>query len=159
MIDIVDSQTRSRMMAGIRGRDTKPELLLRRGLQQLGFRHRLGNKYLCHGRLLPGKPDLVYPKYMAVIQVNGCFWHKHDCHLFKWPATRRAFWQKKIGTTAIRDQQNEEALEHIGWRVLTVWECALKGKTHRNLSEVIHTAASWIQYGASSAELEGYLDF
>lgn len=154
-MDIVDSNTRSRMMSGIRGRDTKPELLLRSGLQRLGLRHRLGNKYRWQKQLLPGRPDLVYPKYRAVIQVNGCFWHRHDCHLFKWPQTRQEFWQQKLNGNAARDERNRLKLEQIGWRVLTVWECSLKGKTRREAEEVIRTAANWVQFGDQSALIEG----
>ena len=90
MADVVDRKTRSRMMSGIRGKNTRPELLIRKGLHARGFRFRL------HDKRLPGKPDLVLPKYSAVIFVHGCFWHGHDCHLFKWPQSRREFWRKKI---------------------------------------------------------------
>ena len=155
MMDNVDSQTRSRMMSGIRGKDTSPELLLRSGLQRLGFRHRLGTTYRWHGKLLPGKPDLVFPKYRAVIQVNGCFWHRHECHLFKWPGTREEFWRKKLSDNAARDSRNNKELEQLGWRVLVVWECAVKGRTKRNHAEVINTAANWLQYDIASAEISG----
>ena len=89
MIDVVDKATRSRMMAGIRGKDTKPELVLRRALHHLGLRYRL------HVSGLPGRPDMALPKYRAAIEVQGCFWHRHKCHLFKWPLTRKDFWRKK----------------------------------------------------------------
>ncbi|MEH6585214.1 MAG: very short patch repair endonuclease [Halioglobus sp.] len=154
-MDNVDSQTRSRMMSGIKGRNTKPELILRSGLQRLGFRHRLGETYFRQGRLLPGRPDLVFPKYRAVIQVNGCFWHRHDCHLFKWPETRAGFWRKKLSDNAARDARNQIDLESDGWRVLTVWECALKGRSRRGLSEVINTAANWLQFDSLSSEISG----
>jgi DNA mismatch endonuclease (patch repair protein) len=143
------------MMAGIRGEDTRPEMLIRRGLFQLGFRHRLGKNYRYQGKLLPGRPDLVYRKYRAVIQVNGCFWHRHDCHLFKWPDTRKDFWLRKLSENAVRDVSNLEQLEARGWRVLTVWECALKGKWRREPGEVINTAANWLQFDVASAEIEG----
>ena len=107
-------------MSGIRGTDTKPELVLRRGLHQLGFRYRL------HDRRLPGTPDLVFPRYNAVIFVNGCFWHGHDCHLFRWPKTREKFWKSKITGNMQRDTRNWGLLEAEGWRILVVWECALK---------------------------------
>lgn len=155
MMDNVDSQTRSRMMSGIRGKDTRPELLLRSGLHRLGFRHRLGTTYRWHGKLLPGRPDLVYPKYKAVIQVNGCFWHRHKCHLFKWPGTREEFWRKKLSDNAARDSRNNKELELLGWRVLVVWECAVKGRTRRNYTEVINTAANWLQFDTTSAEISG----
>jgi DNA mismatch endonuclease (patch repair protein) len=155
MADVVDSQTRSRMMAGIRGGETRPELIMRCGLQRLGLRHRLGSKYLCNGKLLPGRPDLVFPKYRAVVQVNGCFWHRHDCHLFKWPATHKGFWRKKLSENASRDKRNTQLLEKSGWRVLTVWECAFKGKSRRDLNEVIHTTANWVQFDTCSGEIAG----
>lgn len=155
MTDIVDTDTRSRMMSGIKRRDTKPELMLRGGMQQLGFRHRLGESYRCDDRLLPGKPDLVYPKYRAVVQVNGCFWHRHSCHLFHWPSTRVEFWREKLNANAARDACNLNKLEEGGWRVLVVWECSVKGKTRRPISEVIQTAANWIQFGKGSASIEG----
>ena len=142
LMDIVDSQTRSRMMSGIRGRDTRPEMLLRRGLKWLGLRHRLGGSYRWQGKLLPGRPDLVYPRYRAVIQVNGCFWHRHNCHLFKWLGTRRQFWRQKLEESAQRDARNCAKLEQMGWRVLPGWECSLKEKTRRQTEEVAHTAAN-----------------
>lgn len=88
MTDVVDSATRSRMMSCIRGKDTRPEMVIRRGLHKSGFRFRL------HDKSMPGKPDLVLKKYNAVIFINGCFWHKHECRLFKWPKTRPEFWRK-----------------------------------------------------------------
>ena len=155
LMDIVNSQVRSRMMSGIRGRDTQPELLLRGGLHRLGLRHRLGSKYRWQEKLLPGRPDLVYPRYRAVIQVNGCFWHRHDCHLFKWPQTRQEFWQQKLDGNAARDENNKLKLEEMGWRVLTGWECSLQGRARRDMEEVLHTAANWVQFDNRSACIEG----
>jgi DNA mismatch endonuclease (patch repair protein) len=155
MADNVDASTRSRMMSGIKRRDTKPELVLRRGLQQLGFRHRLGENYRSDGSLLPGKPDLVYPKYRAVVQVNGCFWHRHNCHLFRWPSTREPFWREKLTGNASRDARNIKKLEEDGWRVLVVWECSLKGRTRRSCAEVVNTAGNWLQFDLASAEIDG----
>lgn len=120
MSDIVDPKTRSRMMSRIRGKDTKPEMLVRRGLHALGLRFRL------HDRRLPGKPDLVFPKYRAVVFVHGCFWHGHDCPDFKWPKTREAFWREKILTNRARDERNIRELTSAGWRVFTFWECETK---------------------------------
>ena len=90
MADIVDKKTRSKMMAGIKGKNTKPEMLIRKALFAKGLRYRL------HDKNLPGKPDLVFPKYKAVIFVQGCFWHGHDCHLFKWPTSNKEYWRNKI---------------------------------------------------------------
>lgn len=149
MSDVVDKATRSRMMSAIGSRDTTPELVIRRELHALGFR------YLLHNRALPGKPDLTFPMYKAAIQVNGCFWHRHLCHLFKWPKTRREFWQAKLEANVARDNRNIADLEELGWRVLIVWECAIKGKSRRPVTEVTQTVANWIQFGTGSASIEG----
>jgi len=137
------------MMAGIKHKDTCSELFIRKGLHKLGFRYQL------HRKDLPGKPDLVFPKHHAVIFVNGCFWHAHGCHIFKWPSTRTEFWKEKIGTNKIRDERNIQACISMGWKVLVIWECALKGKTRRQPNEVIHTAANWLLYDSLNAEIEG----
>ncbi len=148
-MDVVNKQKRSEMMSGIKGKDTRGELAIRKGLHKLGFRYQL------HRKDLPGKPDLVFPKYNAVIFVNGCFWHAHNCHLFKWPSSRPEFWQEKISNNKIRDTNNLNKYIDIGWKVLTIWECSLKGKTRRNLNEVINTAANWLLYDSQNAEIEG----
>lgn len=149
MTDVVDRQTRSRMMSGIRGKDTKPELLVRKGLFNRGFRYRL------HDKRLPGKPDLVFPKYSAVIFVHGCFWHGHDCHLFKWPTSRKEFWYRKIMRNREVDHRSLEALQQSGWRILVVWECALKGRARRPSTEVIDTTAKWILGRKRLGEITG----
>ncbi|WP_367646976.1 very short patch repair endonuclease [Ruegeria arenilitoris] len=149
LADVHDRQTRSRNMAAIRGEDTKPELIIRRGLHARGFRYRL------HGRKLPGRPDLVLPKYQAVIFVNGCFWHGHQCPLFKWPKTREEFWRNKIGGNVARDQKNFAALQAADWRVATVWECALKGKGRQNVADVIDTLSQWLSCGDAELDIEG----
>lgn len=148
-MDTVDKVKRSEIMSGIKSKDTRGELSIRKGLHKLGFRYQL------HRKDLPGKPDLVFPKHRAVIFVNGCFWHAHNCHMFKWPSTRVDFWKEKIGTNKIRDARNFQACIALGWKVLVIWECALKGKTRRNLDEVIHTTANWLLYDSQSAEIEG----
>ena len=139
MADVVDPATRSRMMSGIRGKDTQPEMLIRRALHARGFRYRL------HCRDLPGKPDLCFPKYRAVIFVHGCFWHGHDCHLFKWPKTRPEFWREKIGRNWGVDRRAIGLLEADGWRVGVVWECALKGRNKLDLSQVVVGLSSWLK--------------
>ena len=149
MADVHSRNVRSKNMAAVKGKDTKPELLIRKGLHRLGFRFRL------HDRRLPGKPDLVFPKYRAVIFVNGCFWHKHDCHLFKQPATRKEFWEDKINRTCERDRENRAALKEAGWRILTVWECSLKGKTRLQDSELLERMSSWIAGELSEVEIRG----
>lgn len=136
-------------MAAIRGKNTKPELLIRRGLHKLGFRYRL------HATELPGKPDMVFPKYNAVIFVNGCFWHGHNCHHFKQPVTRKEFWQSKIDRNRERDSENKDALKKAGWRILIVWECSLKGKTRLQESELMERVSNWISGEVSEMEVRG----
>lgn len=149
MADVVNAATRSRMMAGIRGKDTRPEMILRRGLHALGFRFRL------HDRRLPGSPDLVFPGRRAAVFVHGCFWHGHDCHLFRLPATRQEFWRAKIEGNAARDKAAEAALLADGWRVLTIWECALKGRERLPVETVLDRAAEWLVNGPARAIIAG----
>ena len=122
MVDVFDKAKRSQIMASITAKDTKPELQVRKALHRLGYRYRL------HDRNLPGTPDLIFRKYNAVIMVNGCFWHGHDCALFRMPATNREFWCNKIENNRKRDKKVLALLLDSGWRVLTIWECSLKGK-------------------------------
>lgn len=122
MADVVDAATRSRMMAGIKGKNTRPEMIVRRALHKAGFRYRL------HVKDLPGKPDIVLPKYRTAIFVHGCFWHGHGCKNFKWPKTREAWWREKIGKNVERDRLKAEALGAAGWRVETIWECDIDGR-------------------------------
>lgn len=137
MVDVVDPATRSRMMAGIRGRDTRPERELRRALHKLGFRYRL------HCRDLPGKPDLVFPKYGAVVLVHGCFWHRHEgCRFTTTPATRPDFWMRKFEGNVARDRRNVDALRRAGWRVKVVWECEIKS---RGVDQVAARVATWLR--------------
>lgn len=131
------------MMSGIRGRNTKPELLIRSGLHRLGYRFRL------HDRRLPGRPDLVFPSRCAVIEVKGCFWHGHDCHLFRWPGTRQEFWRDKIASNIARDRRTRQALLDDGWRVAEVWECQLKGRERQPLDEVLGLLAEFLGSSAS----------
>lgn len=140
MADIKTSEARSANMAAIKSKNTKPELLIRKALYAKGFRYRL------HDKKLPGKPDLVLKKYNAVIFINGCFWHKHSCHLFKWPQTRMDFWKKKIESNVLRDEQNYLKYQESGWKVLVVWECALKGKHRLLFDDLIEQIIYWILY-------------
>jgi DNA mismatch endonuclease, patch repair protein len=137
------------MMSGIRGKNTRPELLIRKGLHARGFRFRL------HDSRLPGKPDLVLPKYNAVIFVHGCFWHGHDCHLFKWPKSRREFWRTKITRNRAKDADSYARLKEADWYILTIWECALKGRTRRPLEKVLAIAADWLVYGQNDRQIRG----
>lgn len=118
MPDVVDKATRSRMMSGIRGKDTQPELAVRRFLHRRGFRYRL------HDRRLPGRPDMVLPRYRVVVFVHGCFWHQHPgCRFATTPDTNASFWQHKLSGNQMRDARKSEELQALGWRVITVWEC------------------------------------
>jgi len=149
MTDVVSPEIRSRMMSGIKGANTKPEIIIRKKLHALGFRFRL------HSKKLPGKPDIVLPRYRAVIFINGCFWHMHDCHLFKWPATRTDFWQSKLTGNRKNDCLHLEELQRSGWRVLVIWECALKGKTRLSIEDVITETAEWLRSDQKTGILEG----
>ena len=136
-------------MSGIRGKDTKPEILLRKGLFAKGFRFRL------HDRRLPGKPDIVFPRYKAVILAHGCFWHGHNCPLFKWPSSNVEFWKTKIGRNREVDLTAHEALVALGWRILTVWECTLKGPGKLPAGRVVEEASRWLSSGGRSREVVG----
>ncbi|WP_461641505.1 very short patch repair endonuclease [Labilibaculum euxinus] len=123
MTDTHSKETRSYNMSRIKGKNTKPELVVRRFLFANGFRYRL------HAKNLPGKPDIVLPKYKTVIFVNGCFWHGHqNCKYFVPPKTRTEWWLQKITNTQNRDRQAQTELQSLGWRVITIWECELKPK-------------------------------
>lgn len=118
MPDIYDSRTRSALMSGIRTKNTKPEMLVRSLLHRMGYRFRL------HRRDLPGSPDIVLPKHKTVIFVHGCFWHQHEgCRKAQRPKSNRKFWDSKLNANISRDHRNRAALEQLGWRVLTLWEC------------------------------------
>jgi len=123
LVDSLTPEQRSAQMSRIRGSNTKLEVLVRKALHARGLRYRLG------GAKLPGRPDIVLPKYRTVVFVHGCFWHGHDCPLYRLPKTRPEFWADKIGKNRTRDQRVTSELEAMGWRVLTVWECSLRGKT------------------------------
>lgn len=149
MADVVDKATRSRMMAGIRSRNTRPELFLRKGLHSLGFRHRL------HAKGIPGKPDLVFPKHHALIEVFGCFWHGHGCRYFKLPATNTAFWKNKIGCNQDRDRRNLDSVIAAGWRCLIVWECAVRQSQRADdAPDVVGLAAQWLTSGKQLAVID-----
>lgn len=149
MPDVHTPEVRSRNMSAIRGADTKPELLIRSGLHRRGFRFRL------HRRDLPGRPDLVLPKYHAVLFVHGCFWHRHDCHLFRLPATRTEFWQSKIESNVRRDAKVRAMLNEAGWRQLVVWECALKGRARLEPNELMQRISTWLHSNEAMGETAG----
>lgn len=138
MTDVHSRDIRSKNMRAIRNKDTQPELLVRKALFARCFRYRL------NVRNLPGKPDLVFPRYQAVILIHGCFWHGHSCHLFKVPGTRADFWQQKIDSNKLRDIIILDKLRNAGWRVAIVWECALKGRYKTALSLITDQLALWL---------------
>ena len=121
MPDILTPQQRHSNMAAIHGKNTKPEVMVRKWLWSHGYRYRLN-----HPRL-PGKPDIVLPKYKTVIFVNGCFWHMHEgCKYFVWPKSNAEFWRDKIQRNSIRDQENYRQLSEMGWKIIVIWGCQLK---------------------------------
>jgi len=128
MSDIFSAQKRSEIMSNISGKDTKPEILVRKFLFSNGFRFRKNDKRF------PGKPDIVLPKYNTIIFVHGCFWHGHtNCKKAKLPQTRREFWENKISENINRDLANYIELEKMGWRIITIWDCELNTKVKRNM--------------------------
>lgn len=136
MTDTVDRVTRSRMMSGIRARHTKPERRVRTALHAAGFRFKL------HVGALPGRPDLVFPKFRAVVLVQGCFWHRHKgCQATTNPASNVEFWHRKFRENVERDARNSALLRRGGWRIATVWECAVRRMTDQAIAE---TLAEWL---------------
>ena len=135
MSDVVDRATRSKMMAGIRGKDTRPEIVVRRFLHSQGFRFRL------HHPKLPGKPDIVLPRHRAIVDVRGCFWHCHEgCRFYVQPKSNAKFWRNKLRLNVERDARNVAALEAAGWRVLVFWECeAVNENNLQRLASIITT--------------------
>jgi DNA mismatch endonuclease, patch repair protein len=150
MTDTVDYATRSRMMAGIHGANTRPERLLRSGL------HRAGYRFVLHSARLPGRPDIVLPKFRTAILVHGCFWHAHGgCRYYRVPATREVFWRKKFASNVARDARNVAELRGDGWRVLVVWECALRWDP----AKAVLLAVNFIRSRRPTAEIGMPLDY
>lgn len=138
-MDTLDKTARSKRMSLIRGKNTKPELVIRKLLHGAGFRYRLHNKHL------PGKPDLTLRKYNVVIFIHGCFWHGHNCHIAHIPKSNVPFWQNKISTNAQRDANRLIQLQEQGWRTLTIWECALLGKAKLPESKILSLIRMFIE--------------
>jgi len=147
--DVYSSEKRSAVMRRVKGRDTQPELKVRKALTRLGARYRL------HRADLPGKPDIVMPGRKLAVFVHGCFWHAHDCPLFRWPGTRQDFWREKIGRNRERDAEVEVALDHAGWRVLKIWECSMKGRGRIGTDAVVSLAADWLRSDQREGEIRG----
>ena len=149
MADVVDKATRSRMMSGIRNKNTKPEILVRRELHRRGFRFRL------HGKKLPGSPDIVLPKWKTVIFVHGCYWHRHSgCQLAYPVKSNKEFWNSKFEANVRRDANAYAALDGAGWRMIVVWECSTRSVNQselgREISELIKGNISFSEIGRTS---------
>ncbi|MCC8688765.1 very short patch repair endonuclease [Xanthomonas campestris] len=146
MVDVVSPADRSRMMAGIKGKNSQPEVLVRRLLFASGYRFRL------HRRDLPGTPDIVMPGRKVAIFVHGCFWHLHQgCKYAKMPATRPEFWKAKLEANVARDRRAVETLRSLGWRILCVWECATRNSESASGLQV--AINSWIEGGEPLGEI------
>ena len=144
MVDIVDKATRSRMMSGIRGRNTRPEVALRKALHRLGLRFRL------HDSKLPGRPDIVFPRDRAVVQVHGCFWHRHaECRYATSPASNQDFWAAKFNANTSRDRETRAELLELGWRIAVVWECSIRQLTAETIASRLK---DWLDCKTSTAE-------
>lgn len=148
-MDTVDKATRSRIMARVGQRDTGPEMRLRLALHRMGFRYRL------HDKRLPGSPDIVFPKFGAVVFVHGCFWHLHGCRYSTKPGTRKKFWQDKFKANVKRDKRKSEELMADGWRVLVVWECALKSRDEAVIEQVVSAVSEWLTSDEIYGEIGG----
>lgn len=136
MADIVSHAVRSRMMAAIKGKDTRPELIVR------SYLHRAGLRFSLHRKDLPGRPDIVLPKYRTVVFVHGCFWHRHaGCRFATTPATRRKAWQAKFRSNVARDRRTLAELRRGGWQAEVVWECSLGAPVISALSKRIKRRA------------------
>ncbi|MFA6126372.1 MAG: DNA mismatch endonuclease Vsr [Bacteroidales bacterium] len=133
MMDVFTQEKRSEVMSRIRGKNTKPELIVRKFLFAKGFRYRI------HQKGLPGQPDIVLKKYRTVILIHGCFWHGHEnCKLFVIPKTRTLWWIDKISRNKLKDETKANELKNLGWKVLVVWECALKQKLAKETLSKLH---------------------
>ncbi|WP_199136034.1 very short patch repair endonuclease [Delftia sp. ASV31] len=149
MADVLTAEQRRLNMSRIRGKDTKPEMVVRRGLHARGLRYRLQD------RNLPGRPDLVFASHRVVVFVHGCFWHGHNCPMFRLPATRPEFWQAKIEANRARDHRANDSLNLLGWRALTIWECSLKGPARWPTDELLDACATFIRGTTHRLELTG----
>jgi DNA mismatch endonuclease (patch repair protein) len=148
-MDTVDKATRSYIMSRVGQKNTGPEILLRSSIHAVGLRYRL------HDKTLPGSPDLVFPRFRAVAFVHGCYWHSHGCYRSSVPKSRREFWSHKFQTNRIRDERNVSLLLKSGWRVLIVWECALRGQTAKPSSAVAEVVKAWLESSDKVGDIAG----
>lgn len=149
MTDTLTASERSKRMAAVRQRDTDPERTVRSLLHRAGFRFRLSD------RRLPGSPDIVLVRWRVVLFVNGCFWHGHDCHLYRLPATRTEFWRAKIAVNSVRDRRVIRDLRAEGWRVVTIWQCSLKGKARLSQAKLATRLVGAIKSNTSHVQMRG----
>jgi len=147
MTDVHSKKIRSKNMAAIKGKNTKPEIKIAEALCKRKI------KFKTHVKELPGNPDFVLKDFGAVIFVHGCFWHEHHCHLFHWPSTRKNFWKEKIHKNLLRDRRNERLLKQEGWWILKIWECALKGKKKIDFNILMDRVENWIRYEKRSKSI------
>lgn len=147
MTDMVSPNIRSSMMSGIRGKNTRPEIAVRKEMFRRGYRYRI------HAKELPGNPDIVFPRFRAVVFIHGCFWHGHDCPLFRMPSTRTEFWKAKIDLNRKNDRKSFDALLAFGWRIATIWECSMKGKKKQGISDVVDELEGWLSGQATTLEI------
>lgn len=152
MADRLTAEQRRLNMSRVRSKDTSPELTVRRLLHSLGFRFRL------HRRDLPGTPDIVLPRHRLAVFVHGCFWHGHDCPMFRMPATRTEFWRTKIDVNRRRDAAARSRLLSIGWRTLCVWECAVRGSGRFPNNDLALEITAFLSGGQKKGEITGYRD-
>lgn len=138
--DTLTPEQRHRCMSSIKAKSTKHEVKIGNALRERFI------EFNAHDSSLPGKPDFVIPKYGAVIFVHGCFWHQHQCHLFRWPFTRQEFWKTKLTGNAKVDRRNERLLKEQGWWVLKIWECTLKGKKRIEFDRLMDRVEHWIRF-------------
>jgi DNA mismatch endonuclease, patch repair protein len=152
MVDVVDTATRSRMMSGIQSKNTRPEILVRKGL------HARGLRYSLHAKDLPGKPDIVMPKWKVAIFVHGCFWHWHGCALSKLPSSNTEFWTAKLTANKNRDEMTGKKLRQAGWRVAIIWECNTRGTSAaRQLPKLLDDLSNWIRADSTSSSWSTYV--
>jgi len=149
MADVHTKKIRSKNMAAIKGKNTKPEIKIAKALRKRKI------KFKTHIKELPGNPDFVLKDFGAVIFVQGCFWHEHNCHLFHWPKTRKKFWEEKIHKNLLRDRKNERLLKQDGWWVLKIWECTLKGKKKMDFDVLMDRVENWIKCEERNKTISG----
>lgn len=146
MMDTLTAEQRNRSMARVKNKDTAPEMIIRCGLHALGFRFRL------HAKKLAGKPDIVLPKYQTAIFVHGCFWHRHDCPRASIPQSHMDFWLDKFEKNVTRDKANISCLKKAGWKVLIIWECALRGPNKLAKDILFATIVNFLRLDQKSYE-------